>query len=125
MERRQAPVLAVDVIVVGRSAGARVQRERRLLRPALGAGAIRAEREIAIEPERKLALACPLRNALELHVALPLQIFEELDPLGILRGECGHFRRGGIAIWRGPYRPAIAGGILAQKVLLQRVVQRA
>ncbi len=73
-QRRQTPVLAAHVEVVGRRADARAHRIRVLVRPRLGAGAIDRYREIDVQPDAHGGRRGFAADIAELRGRLPLQI---------------------------------------------------
>ena len=105
-QRRQAPVLPVGVELVGRRADAGAEREAILMAPGIRAGAVGRHRQILVEPDRHAQRAALLRHGVELTRALPLQVLEKADAVGVLPGELGHRLACGIAVRGGPDRPA-------------------
>ena len=122
--RRQPPLLALQIEIVGRAADAGGQRVATGLDPRLGSPGIHADRQVLEEAERYVQLAQAPRDLAELQVSLPLEVQEVVDALAVFAGEGRHCRRARIAVRLGPRRPTPHRGIVAGEVLLQRFEQR-
>ena len=123
-EGRQAPVLTVQVEVVGRRAGVRPRGIDALTGPGLGAARARSHREILIQADAQAQAPGMFAGLGQLQLRLPLQVGIEVGLGGVRPGESGHRRSVRVLVFGRPGRPAPDRGIPLAKVRLQRLEQR-
>ena len=113
VERRQAPVLPLQVIGVGRCADARGDDVQVLIRPGFSTAAVDRDGEVLVEADAQLERAGVVGRGRKLRFRLPLQVLVELDALELRVGEAGDRGRGRIAKFGRPGGPSPHIGILA------------
>ena len=111
-ERREAPVLARRVVIVGRRADAGAGHGQGAVRP--GGRAVRrdADGEVEIEADAHAGGARPRLRLAELPVGKPLQPRVERDQLGLFLGEGADGIGAGMAVFVGPAVPRGAMALL-------------
>ena len=109
-KRREAPVLARRVVIIGRRADAGAGHGQRAVRP--GGRAVRrdAHGEIQIEADAHAGGPRPRLRRAELPVGKPLQPRVKRHQLGLFLGESADGIGGGVAVFVGP---AVPGGAVA------------
>ena len=120
---RQPPVLPAGGERIGRGAGVHAQRVHPMLDPGLGAAAVDAHGEVAIQPDAHAARARIALARLELQFRQPLQPEAELHLRRVFAPERPHRVAFRVAVFRGPGRPAPYIGVGRVQVVVQRFEQ--
>ena len=119
VERRQSPILSLRPEKIGRRADRETFAEPLRTRPDLGAAAVGAHREVAVEADVHPGGARAPAGRLELAIREPLQPGMERDPLRVIGAEAPDRGRGGGAVRLRPF--AEPGRTLGAEMLRERL----
>src|SRR5689334_13709435 len=110
--RRKCPVLALRREIVGWRTHTTARHVEWPVGPQVAAEAVRSQRQIVIEPDRKVPVACPLLRTRQLLIDLPLQVLIEFHAPPPLLAEGSRFLRTGILERLWPLGPQPEVGVV-------------